>query len=104
MNPRRLHRLTIFSMRSGLVFGSIIEPPKSSPEPLLGKPKRDATNPLYASDSFVKIPRMAETILSARDLVVRYNDQVVLDHASLVLHENERVGLVGRNGSGKSTF
>ena len=47
---------------------------------------------------------MAETILSARDLVVSYSSHVVLDGASLVLHENERVGLVGRNGSGKSTF
>src|ERR1051326_1805898 len=46
----------------------------------------------------------APTIINASDLVVRYNDQVVLDHASLALHEGERVGLVGRNGSGKSTF
>lgn len=44
------------------------------------------------------------TILNAADLAVRYNLQVVLDHASLALHEGDRVGLVGRNGSGKSTF
>lgn len=43
-------------------------------------------------------------ILTATDLVVRYNEQVVLDQASLTICEHERVGLVGRNGSGKSTF
>ena len=44
------------------------------------------------------------SILNAQDLYVRYNEQVVLDHASLAIHEGDRVGLVGRNGSGKSTF
>lgn len=43
-------------------------------------------------------------IVSASDLVVRYSNQVVLDRASLTIHEGERVGLVGRNGTGKSTF
>ncbi len=52
--------------------------------------------------------RMSEaalnTIASATDLVVRFGNQVVLDHASVTILEGERVGLVGRNGSGKSTF
>jgi len=47
---------------------------------------------------------MSEAIVSADELVVRYGDRTVLDHASLVIHEGERVGMVGRNGSGKSTF
>ncbi|HEX3818216.1 MAG TPA: ATP-binding cassette domain-containing protein, partial [Chthoniobacterales bacterium] len=45
-----------------------------------------------------------KTIASASDLVVRFGTQVVLDQASLAILENERIGLVGRNGSGKSTF
>ncbi len=47
---------------------------------------------------------MAEAILSASELVVRYGPQTVLDRATLSIVEGERVGLVGRNGSGKSTF
>jgi ATP-binding cassette subfamily F protein uup len=43
-------------------------------------------------------------LLTAHQLVVRYNDYVVLDRASLTIEEHDRIGMVGRNGSGKSTF
>ncbi|MBA2622372.1 MAG: ATP-binding cassette domain-containing protein [Chthoniobacterales bacterium] len=43
-------------------------------------------------------------IASASNLTVRYGVQSVLENASLTILEGERVGLVGRNGSGKSTF
>src|SRR3984957_14044810 len=43
-------------------------------------------------------------IVSASGLVVRYGTQTVLDHSSLTICEGERVGLVGRNGEGKTTF
>src|SRR5436190_16782384 len=41
---------------------------------------------------------------SATELVVRFGNQIVLDRATTAILEGERVGLVGRNGSGKSTF
>ncbi|MGB5895116.1 MAG: ATP-binding cassette domain-containing protein [Ignavibacteriaceae bacterium] len=47
---------------------------------------------------------VSSVILSAMDLKVHFGEQVVLDKASLSVHESDRIGLVGRNGSGKSTF
>jgi len=51
---------------------------------------------------------MAETsaavIASANNLSVKYGTQVVLDRATIAFTEGEHIGLVGRNGSGKSTF
>ena len=43
-------------------------------------------------------------VLAATDLVVRYNERMILDGATLGLEEGDRVGLVGRNGCGKTTF
>jgi ATP-binding cassette subfamily F protein uup len=43
-------------------------------------------------------------IAGANELVVRYGVQSVLDRATLTINQGERIGLVGRNGSGKSTF
>jgi ATP-binding cassette subfamily F protein uup len=43
-------------------------------------------------------------LLAARELEVRFGLQTILDKASLSIHEGDRIGLVGRNGAGKSTF
>lgn len=43
-------------------------------------------------------------ILSALELEVHFGEQVILDNASLSVHEADHIGLVGRNGAGKSTF
>jgi ATP-binding cassette subfamily F protein uup len=44
------------------------------------------------------------TILNATDVTVRYNERPILDAATLAIDEGQRIGLVGRNGSGKTTF
>jgi ABC transport system ATP-binding/permease protein len=49
-------------------------------------------------------PVPTAAIASATELVMRFGNQAVLDHATVTILEGERVGLVGRNGSGKSTF
>ncbi len=43
-------------------------------------------------------------IASATELTVRYGPHTVLDRATIAINEGERIGLVGRNGCGKSTF
>ena len=44
------------------------------------------------------------TVLTATDICVRYNEQIVLDGTTLAIEERDRIGLVGRNGSGKTTL
>jgi ATP-binding cassette subfamily F protein uup len=44
------------------------------------------------------------TIISASEITVRYNDRAVLDATTLGIQKGERLGLVGRNGAGKTTF
>src|SRR5579863_319321 len=43
-------------------------------------------------------------ILTAADVVVRYNQRTILDAATLGVEQGDRIGLVGRNGCGKTTF
>ncbi len=43
-------------------------------------------------------------ILTASELEVHFGEQIILNKASLSIHEGDRIGLVGRNGAGKSTF
>lgn len=44
------------------------------------------------------------TILNATEVTVRYGERAILDAATLAIDEGQRLGLVGRNGCGKTTF
>ena len=44
------------------------------------------------------------TIITATEITVRYGERAVLDAATLAIDEGDRIGLVGRNGCGKTTF
>jgi len=43
-------------------------------------------------------------ILSATNITLQFGDDVILDSVSLTLEPGERIGVVGRNGCGKSTL
>jgi ABC transport system ATP-binding/permease protein len=43
-------------------------------------------------------------LIAARDLSVRFGEQVVLQNATISIHEDDRIGLIGNNGSGKTTL
>ncbi|MFM1919445.1 MAG: hypothetical protein RLZZ303_1079, partial [Candidatus Hydrogenedentota bacterium] len=45
-----------------------------------------------------------KAIIGVQDLVHSYGNQPVLDGISLTVHEGDRIGLIGRNGCGKSTL
>ncbi len=47
---------------------------------------------------------MQKAVVEVRDLVTKFGEQVVHDHLSLTLYENEILGLVGGSGSGKSVL
>jgi branched-chain amino acid transport system ATP-binding protein len=47
---------------------------------------------------------MAETVLDVRSLTKRFGGFVALDSVSLNLDKRERLGLIGPNGSGKTTM
>ena len=44
------------------------------------------------------------TVIAATDIVVRHGERTILDDITLGIQEGERIGLVGRNGCGKTTF
>ncbi len=49
---------------------------------------------------------MEDYIIAAEDLLLKYRrkDKAALNHLNLKLHANQIIGLIGANGSGKTTF
>jgi phospholipid/cholesterol/gamma-HCH transport system ATP-binding protein len=45
-----------------------------------------------------------EVVLSARDVVVGFNDKLILDHLNLDVYRGEVLGFVGGSGAGKSVL
>ncbi|MBV6273600.1 ATP-binding cassette domain-containing protein [Alcaligenaceae bacterium CGII-47] len=47
---------------------------------------------------------MSDTLLSLTEVQLAYGHHPLLDHADLAIQRNERIGLIGRNGTGKSSL
>ena len=47
---------------------------------------------------------IGKALLSGKNLIKAYGSQPILDDISLTIHEGDRIGLIGRNGCGKSTL
>jgi ATP-binding cassette, subfamily F, member 3 len=54
--------------------------------------------------NFNDATRSGKETIKAIGLAKRYEDKVIFDGADLMIHYGERVGIVGPNGSGKTTF
>ncbi|HOF69309.1 MAG TPA: ATP-binding cassette domain-containing protein, partial [Ruminococcus sp.] len=46
---------------------------------------------------------MAKTVVKIENLVKRYKELIALDHLNIEIKEGEIYGLLGPNGSGKTT-
>ena len=53
---------------------------------------------------FLAPPRSGRVVLEADDVVLSAGDKLLLDGAAMAIDRGEKVGLVGPNGSGKTTF
>ncbi|HEY6909920.1 MAG TPA: ATP-binding cassette domain-containing protein, partial [Myxococcales bacterium] len=49
-------------------------------------------------------PRLGHTVLEARGVAKAFDGRRVVDGVSLIVQRGERIGIVGRNGAGKTTF
>ncbi|QTB99704.1 ATP-binding cassette domain-containing protein [Alcaligenes sp. SORT26] len=47
---------------------------------------------------------MSNNLISLTDVQLAFGHHPLLDHADLVIQRNERIGLIGRNGAGKSSL
>jgi ATP-binding cassette subfamily F protein uup len=66
--------------------------------------ERGFTRPKVAEFKVAEPPRLSATVIEAEGVDKRFGDRVVLAGVDFRLKKGERVGLVGPNGVGKTTF
>ena len=49
-------------------------------------------------------PRLGQTVIEARGVGKSFDQRPVIEGVSLIVQRGERIGIVGRNGAGKTTF
>jgi len=60
--------------------------------------------PKIAALQAVEAPRLGHTVIEAEGLTKRFGDRVILSDVSFLLQAGERIGLLGPNGVGKTSF
>ncbi|HCW52480.1 MAG TPA: ABC transporter ATP-binding protein [Clostridium sp.] len=65
------------------------------------KPKFDKTN---VKLNFNETERSGNEVIKVKDLCKRYDDKILFENAHMLVNFKERVGLIGANGCGKTTF
>ncbi len=51
-----------------------------------------------------KMARMGKQVLEVKNVSKQYGNQIILDHFNYSFNKGERIGIIGKNGVGKSTF
>jgi ATP-binding cassette subfamily F protein uup len=54
--------------------------------------------------SYFAIDNQSMALITLLDASLAFGHVALLDHADFALETNERIGLIGRNGTGKSSF
>src|SRR3954466_1295179 len=65
---------------------------------------REAANPQFARATVLIRYQFTMPLLTLRNAELAYGHVPLLDRAQLAIDTNERVGLIGRNGTGKSSL
>ncbi len=67
-------------------------------------PRADEPGVAPSAVDRVHVPDHGEAVIEVRDLVVRYDEQVVLNGINMTVHRGEIMVILGGSGSGKSTL
>ncbi len=66
--------------------------------------ERGFQRPKVAALQGVTAPRLGHTVLETRKVTKRFGDRKILEDVGFILQKGERIGIVGPNGVGKTTF
>lgn len=92
-----------YNVRSGLLGRAAARLPESEPPPRPQAVSRTRPVRIAFERDGSAIP-VAEPVLEARDITVRFGGRAALDRVSITAMPGEVVGLIGSNGAGKSTL
>jgi ATP-binding cassette subfamily F protein uup len=66
--------------------------------------ERGFVRPKVPELQVAQAPRLSQTVIEAKKLTKRFGDRTIFKDVDLIVQPGERLGLVGPNGVGKTTF